>query len=260
MVDRVKPIERISTMLARCGTDEAILPPTALYNEGWLLRLVVDWYARHPSENHLIPFQPDARWRSEVLLPSRFFKSRQREGWTHADAVVGHFAAAESRGDAKLVKACGQFFVLEAKLGSSLSAGTKYAPTFNQAARNIACMLHMLASGDHAPGAIKDLGFLVLLPEQRIDDALRRMMTPAAISEAIKARGDGADHDWCRVYVEPEVTRMRIDCVPWEALIAEIAGADPTEGAALQEYYEKCCRFNGLETPSWPNTAWSSPA
>lgn len=47
-----KPFERVASLLLRCGTGEAILPPTGLYNEGWLLSLVLDWFACHPGERY----------------------------------------------------------------------------------------------------------------------------------------------------------------------------------------------------------------
>src|ERR671913_2269173 len=100
------PLEQIARLLMRCGQSGAVLPPTALYNEGWMLRLVLDWASRHPSSIPELAFDDGSRWYSEALLPSRF-KPRRRgdtsaEGFTHADGVIGHFRVRSGRGDIEL--------------------------------------------------------------------------------------------------------------------------------------------------------------
>jgi hypothetical protein len=95
----VSPIERINEMLRLAGSENRLFPATIYYNEGWLLRLVVDWFSRNQSTDHRLTFETGAPWFSEALLPSQFFRTRQRdgferdnlaEGWTHADGVIGH--------------------------------------------------------------------------------------------------------------------------------------------------------------------------
>ena len=48
----------VNEILSRCGTETSVLPPTALYNEGWLLRLVLDWLDRHRELEHPLSFMP----------------------------------------------------------------------------------------------------------------------------------------------------------------------------------------------------------
>jgi|SRR5579859_1481181 len=68
------------------------MPPTQLFNEGWMLRLVLDWFDRNREIHHPLSFTPDARWYSEALLTSRFLpQSRpdsRAESFTHADAIM----------------------------------------------------------------------------------------------------------------------------------------------------------------------------
>lgn len=45
-------LERIQAMLISCTTESPLFPPTDLYNETWLLRLVLDWFSRHEVPNH----------------------------------------------------------------------------------------------------------------------------------------------------------------------------------------------------------------
>ena len=100
-------LEAISRILGRCGSVASVLPPTELFNEGWMLRLVLDWLDRNRQVEHPLSFRAGARWYSEALLPSRFLpKTRgdsRAESFTHADGILGHFGVASGvRGDATL--------------------------------------------------------------------------------------------------------------------------------------------------------------
>ena len=166
----------VNEILGRCGTDNPVLPPTELYNEGWLLRLVLDWLDRHREVEHPLSFMPGARWYSEALLPSRFLPrtrgDKLAESFTHADGLIGHFDVdSGQRGDARLRPGVQQFIVTEAKLGSTLSRGTTNAPDFDQAARNVACIAHMLAATAVTPMQVQRLGFYVLAPRKQIESA-----------------------------------------------------------------------------------------
>src|SRR5207247_6976958 len=99
--------DQVDHLLARCGTDRTVLPATALYNEGWMLRLVLHWFDNHRAVAHPLAMLEGGSWYSERLLASRFFgKTRgdsRAEGWTSADAVIGHFRLRPGgRGDVEL--------------------------------------------------------------------------------------------------------------------------------------------------------------
>jgi hypothetical protein len=82
-------------MLNSCDTADSLFPPTELYNEGWLLRIFLDWFSTHRVDKHPLSFSEGARWFSEALLLSAFLpRSREDplgESRTHADGVIGHF-------------------------------------------------------------------------------------------------------------------------------------------------------------------------
>ena len=142
-----------------------------------MLRLVLDWFSGQPPSEHDLSFESGSRWYSEALLPSRFFATKRgdsrAEGWTNADAVVGHFQLRSGgRGDIELVAPAKQLVIVEAKLGSGLSAGVKNAPTFNQAARNVACLCHLVERGAFALSEGIKLGFFVVAPQSRINEGL----------------------------------------------------------------------------------------
>src|SRR4051812_23173911 len=120
-------MDRIAALLLSSGDRESHLPATILYNEGWLLRVVLDWFSRQPPSSHPLGFHPGARWYTEALLPSQF-RARKRgddlaEARTHADGVIGHFSIGDSgKGDLMLLPDAQQFVVVEAKLFSGLSS------------------------------------------------------------------------------------------------------------------------------------------
>jgi hypothetical protein len=61
-----------------------------------MLRLVIDWFARHPEAIHPMAVPCNCRWHSEALLLSAFLQryrgDKFAEAWTHADGAIGHFA------------------------------------------------------------------------------------------------------------------------------------------------------------------------
>jgi hypothetical protein len=88
--------ERIRAMLDACDGGQPQFPPSVLFNEGWLLRIVLDWFARHGGDRYPLSPRPGARWFSEPWLPSAFLPryrgDRLAEARSHADGVLGHFA------------------------------------------------------------------------------------------------------------------------------------------------------------------------
>jgi len=245
----MKPvIQRVADLLDACGTEQAVMPATELYNEGWLLRLVLDWYWRQKRERGRVYFASGAIWYSEALLPSRFFRAAKREGYTHADAVIGQLDIGRPRGDARLRPDATQFWVIEAKMASPLAKGVKYAPTFNQAARNVACMLHLLTKTGQED-TLEDLAFFVFAPGPRIAEGYFSVaLEKPGITQAIRARDEeNSEHlAWCDRHLDAIVDRMRIEVVSWEVLLEEIASEDGEYGNALLAFYSKCCEHNGL--------------
>ena len=84
----------VADLLKRCESNDNVCPPTDLYNEGWLLRIILDWFSRQKPSSHELSFSQGCIWFSEALLPSQFL-ARFRgdplsESWTHADGIIGH--------------------------------------------------------------------------------------------------------------------------------------------------------------------------
>jgi hypothetical protein len=250
-----RALDRVGAILLRCGTQGGVMPPTELYNEGWMLRLVLSWFFEHPGLDHPLGFVEGSTWYSEALLESRFLARKRgdslAEGYTNADAVIGNVTLRDGgRGDIRLLPGARQFVITEAKLGSGLSAGTRNVQNYNQAARNVACMAHLLETAGRAPETVAKLGFYVIAPASRIREgffgaAMERSSIQQAVAERVGCFGSqhGSWYDgwFCRVVEAADIAVMS-----WEAIVDYIGSHDQSYGLAVGEFYERCRRFNRL--------------
>lgn len=111
-------LQRISEMFQRCSGADPVCPPTELYNEGWMLRLILDWQFNHKEEFPLFPFPNAGRCYSEALLPSPFLPRHKGdplgEVYTHADGAIGDFKiGGKGAGDLVLSEEAQHFTILE---------------------------------------------------------------------------------------------------------------------------------------------------
>lgn len=246
-------LERIRAMMKAVEGAGPVFPPTVLFNENWLLRLALDWFAAHPTEAHPLGFRDGARWFSEALLPSAFLARHKgdplAESWTHADGAIGHFQiGAGAKGDLALLPDATQLTILEGKIFSRLSPGVKKAPYFDQAARNVACIAEVLCRAERPPGQVATLGFYVLAPQSQIDDGV---FAPEVTHESIRQKvhrrvGDYEDQrdKWYEQWFEPTLKHIQIACLSWEDIIAQISDNDPSAGKAMNDFHAKCLHFN----------------
>jgi hypothetical protein len=266
-------LERISGMLRLANSDDRIFPATIFYNEGWLLRLVVDWFSRTPQADHAIKFASGARWFSEALLPSQFLARHKgdalAEGWTHADAVIGHVTiGTRALANTQLSNNASQFIVVEAKLFSRLSPGVTRARDFDQAARNVACMAEVLSRAGRRPQELSSLGFFVLAPREQVDrQFFSREMSVTSIEQKVAERVSEypapdleAKEQWRRDWFLPTLSRMKIECLCWEDVINLICREDAEFGSELSEFYAECLRFNRLQEPDLTIVNGARPA
>jgi hypothetical protein len=248
----VSHMQRAIDLLVRCGTAQAVMPPTALYNEGWMLRLFLDWFSQHELRGHALSFLPGARWYSEALLPSQF-AARSRgdplaESWTHADGVVGHFDLPPGRGDIRLRADAQQFVVAEAKMFSGLSVGTRRAGTFDQVARTVACMGRKLSQSGIRPESIKRLAFLVVAPgEQRERGVFGNLLDKQAIGQTVRDRCGaycGAKTEWFESWFMPTLRKIDVDLLSWEQLCTDVRAADSGGSSELEAFLDLCLQHN----------------
>lgn len=246
-------VERIKVMLEACEAGDPSFPPNVLYNEGWLLRLVIDWFRRHGGDRYPLSHLPGAKWFSEAWLPSAFLPRYRGdplgESRTHADGVIGHFTIGDP-GTAGLSLAADakQFVVVEGKLYNRLSAGVKNAPYYDQAARSVACAAEALRRAGRHPEELDDLAFLVIAPRLRVDDGVFAWDTsPDAILRKVRRRVDdyaGERDGWFHDWFEPTLRRTDVRCLTWEDVVEVIAFHSPEWGQLIDSFYGQCLKYN----------------
>ena len=226
-------------------------PRTLIYNEGWLLRLALDWFSRNSIASHPLSVPPDGCWYSEALLPSAFLpRSRGDplgELWTHADAAIGHFrVGAGAKGDLSLLAGATYFVVLEAKLFSGLSGGTSHALYFDQAARTVACMAETLKRSGRRPKSMSRLGFFVLAPRSRIGRRRFKEMEPCSSRHKVERRVkeyQGDQDEWLQQWFLPTWERIQLAVVAWEEVMDVIAMHDADASEELGVFYGHCLNY-----------------
>jgi len=247
----------VQRILESITVEGASIPGTLLYNEGWLLRLVL---AAGSKGIDCLPFrfEPTARWFSEALLYSaflpRFRGDRLAESLTHADGVIGQFLFdAATKAGLVLDPECSQFVVCEAKVFSGLSVGTKRAPTFDQAARNVGCIAETLRRAKRSVPLYKSLGFFVLAPESQIDAGVfSSQMSKDGIQDRLRQRISMYEGEpnhielkgWLDEWALPLVDRMGLSCCSWESVIDRVSVSHPEYSASLREFYKLCLKYN----------------
>lgn len=246
--------DRIRSVIEQSVNSLPVMPPTEIFNEGWLLRLALDWFARHPDVAHPMAVPPGTNWYSEALLASqfasRFRGDRLSESHTHADGVVGHFHIGHTgQGDLFLEPDARYFVVLEAKVGSRLSVGTTHAPDFDQAARNVACMAHALSKADASIEDFDRLGFFVVAPGSQIrlglfDSELTNGSLRSKVLKRVEAYEDARKSVWYEKWFLPTLNRVDIGTVSWEEVIALMSAVDKQTATWFADFYETCLYFN----------------
>jgi hypothetical protein len=240
-------------LLPNIDHDLPNFPPTILYNEGWLLRLVADWFSTSGIAGHPFSFPIDGHWFSEARLPSaflpRFRGDPLAESHTNADGVIGHFTiGTKGKTDLELIPDATHFVVLEAKLYSGLSKGVKNAKYFDQAARSVACFAEVLSRSKSKPESFSNLGFYVLAPNDQIKArTFNRLLDKQSIKDKVKRRissYDGERDDWFKDWFTPTLEVIDIQSISWESVLGVIWENDSKTGDSLKEYYSHCLTFN----------------
>lgn len=246
-------------------SDSSYFPPTEVFNEGWMLRLVLDAIKEFEIKNEF-QLLPNSRWYSEARLDSCFQPFSRpdllAEGPTHADAVIGDFEfRPETKAGLRLRPSTRQFIVIEAKMFSNLSVGTKNVPTYNQAARNVACMATTIAQSGMRVENIEAVGFFVIAPhpERRqnrktnLEGYMRSEAIRGAVDQRIalyerEKRPEAAKlRDWEKAYFDPLIDRLAskqcLKVLCWDDALSTISRANPSRGEELIKFYQRCLSF-----------------
>jgi hypothetical protein len=239
-------------MLEIAHTDAAVFPPTMIYNEGWMLRIVLSFQFEGVR---CLPFsvRPGARWFSEALIASPFLPRRRgdplAESHTHLDGVIGHFDFYPgTKAGLALWPNVTQFVVAEAKMFSQLSKGTTNAPYYNQAARNVGCIAWAIALSGRTVSDFESLGFYVLAPAEQISSgAFESQIRKSRIKKKIERRICAYSEDskksdelkrWHTEFLIPVLDQIDIQSISWEASL------DLIDDASIHTFYDCCLKFN----------------
>ena len=135
---------------------------------------------------------------------------------------------------------------------SGLSKGTTRAAAYDQAARNIACLGWAVGTSRRPIEAFRSLGFWVLAPEAQIQAGVVACASPESVELRIRERIKQYEPEWRQQRLNPWMTdvllpvldRLHLSCIPWEQVLDDLQKADPEYGAAMQEFYALCVKFN----------------
>jgi len=246
-------IQGIHALIDAAESEPHRFPPTLLFNEGWMLRLVLDWFNTHEAQGHPLSFHARATWFSEARLPSPFRArhrgDRRAETRSHADGIIGHIAiGAAGKAGVELLSNASQLVAVEAKIRSSLKAGTRNAPNFDQAARSVACIAEILSRAGRRPDRMDSLAFLVAAPQENINKgAIGAKLGKSSIEAAVRLRAQTFSPEldpWLEQWFLPTLERIIIASLSWESLISDIQDLDDSAGQDLATFYEKCLEYN----------------
>jgi len=237
-------VKMFSELLSSFDPKHPNFRPTEIYQEGWLIKLVIHQASTIDDGNFYLSFLSKSTWYSESQLPTAF-KARRRgdplaESRTNADGVIGEIKiGSQAKVDLELVRGAKQFTVIEAKIGSSLSSGTKNAPYFDQAARNVACMAEVMAMAPINPESLERLDFIVLAPKYSIrQGTFSKEMTRGSIKSKVQRRVQdykGRMNKWYSTHFEPTINKIRLHTLSWEEALRWISKNKPDVGDELEE-------------------------
>ncbi len=244
-------LRRIIKMLKMAHTNKTVFPPTVIYNEGWMLRILLSLQSEG-TDCFPFAFRSGAQWFSEALIASPFL-ARSRgdplaEGYTHLDGAVGHF---EFRPDTKagltLSADATQLVLLEAKMFSRLSRGITKAKYYDQAARTMGCMAWTIFQSDRSGSDFESLGFYVVAPEEQISRGVfSAQVDKSSIRKKVERRVSAYEEDdhygeletWFEAAFLPTLEQTDIRCVSWESAIEQL------DDSSIREFYQRCLKFN----------------
>jgi len=230
------------------------LLPTELYNETWMLRLVLYWFAKDENKgetfaNIPISINTDSNWFSEGRLGTVF----KDEKYTHADGIYGNIIIGDNGySDVKLTPGCKQFVVTESKMFSKFSPRITKHSNYNQAARNIVCMCHIAKNAIHE---LDDIAFYTLLPQSQIygEPTFIEFTNRDHISETVlgrieKHKDDIIEYEKLLTWYERDFTpfcdKLKVELISWDKIIETVCSNDLNYGKMLEDYYDKCKTYN----------------
>jgi len=228
---------------------KCLFPETLIFNEGWLLRLVLrEWLAASGgSQLGFLPFPDGVTVYSEGQLYTPF-KARSRgdklaESHTHVDGIVGDFSITDTKSGIVLKSDFRYIAAFEAKLYAPIARGVTNAPWYDQVSRTAACLINSILLANPRGSYAAHLAVLYAEDKQRIDPSL---YTKDYVEKQITKRlqgfletrepGDVVER-FARGWTDV-LDVLQIHFHTWEEVLAEFGSED------LDKFYKRCKRFN----------------
>lgn len=228
-------------------------PPTSIFNEGWLVRLVMDWFSQHPASGHPLHFLSGSTWFSDGLIATpflpRFRNDPLGEGRAHTSAVFGHIAISrENKVDLVAGTELPQFCVIDARLMNDPNPSQRGFPGFDPSARLVACTAETLRRARIRPEECDSLALFLVAPQERLDrqefdTAFNLNTIQRKVQRRVKAY-EGEKDAFYREWFLPTLERIELELLPWEVVLEEIGAQDPTAGQDIFAFYDACLELN----------------
>jgi len=245
--------------------NERMLPPTVIYNEKWMLRLVMKWFLNQSSyivnsdlDRKIVKgfkFDENANCYSEATIQTPFKKRKKgvkdklAEASSTVSGVIGHIKVISKKNKEKVVVSneANQFNVFEVFLYDELYKGTKTLPKYNQVARVISCLVYSTYKLENS--FLDNTGLYIIAPREQLKLSSFKIFTERdKIEEIIRARveeykDDEEKKSWLD-YFNRVFMRVEVECISWEDIILFIKKNDSEYGDHIRVFYDKCLLYN----------------
>jgi len=265
----VKKIEALEELL-KGGN----ITPTIIYNEGWMLRLVLNWLSEHPEIEHELSFSKDSKWFSEASLRTYFGankelgrKDKLYETYTHADGAYGNIVHKDKDNYLKLKDKCKQFVVVEAKMFSEYSPGITCDKDdkiyrYDQVSRTVACMYESIEKSNINYEDMDEIAFYTFLPAKRkniksfqpyMDNESAKQSVKTKVKKRIEMYSQREDYEnkikWFNAFCDFLFSKnFKIELVTWEEILKLIEKEDDNTHKKLKLFYAECLRQNSSKS------------
>jgi hypothetical protein len=234
----METVELLNGLCKNLGTSK--INPTVIFNEGWMIRILVIESMKKGIVIDDIDFGKlaEKEWSSEALISSPFVGiEKNPEGYTHADIILGDFEIDYSNsGDIKVKNNAEILGIIEAKMGSNLSKETSNAKEYNQASRSICCLAH-----NAAKYAACETFFIIAAPKVTIE-RYKFSEQMSKVSKQIEQRfiHSGKEEDYSAIKNKVAACKRTVIC--YEKWIEFFEG-DPIK-RKLEDFYDECKKHN----------------
>jgi type III secretory pathway component EscV len=146
----------------------------------------------------------------------------------------------DERGEVVLNESAKILGIIEAKMGSNLSQGTKNAKNYNQASRNICCLSYVTRNSPNC-----EIFFVVVAPEETIKkNEIENQIKQENVLNQIKARFQHSAEEYCSE-IQEQAEKCKILTISYKEWINEIKDYEVKK--ILDEFYGKCISYNKIK-------------